>query len=121
MKRLGDENGQSLILVALGMSVMLGFVGFATDVGVMLHNKRLVQTAADSAAIAGAQNLHYGLAAIKAAAINDATLNGFKNGSNGVTVTVTNPPSASSVQNAAFATNDFVQVTVSARPIQPFS
>jgi Flp pilus assembly protein TadG len=114
MKRFGNESGQTLIMVAVGMSVMLGFVGFATDVGVMLHEKRIVQAAADSAAIAGAARLPYGSTAVTQAALADATLNGFTHtSSNGINVTVTNPPLASQVGNASFATEQYVQVTIS--------
>jgi Flp pilus assembly protein TadG len=114
MKRFGNESGQTLIMVAVGMSVLLGFVGFATDVGVMLHEKRIVQAAADSAAIAGAARLPYGSTAVTQAALADATLNGFTHtSSNGINVTVTNPPLASQVGNASFATKQYVQVTIS--------
>ena len=51
---LRDESGQTLIFVAMSMSVILGFVAMATDVGTLLHDKRSLQIAADSAAIAGA-------------------------------------------------------------------
>jgi hypothetical protein len=54
MRRLGDESGQTLVMVALSMAVLLGFAAFATDIGVMLHEKRQAQSAADSAAIAAA-------------------------------------------------------------------
>lgn len=49
-----------------------------------------MQSAADSAAIAGAQELHYG--DVISAAQADSSKNGLTNGSNGVTVTVNNPP-----------------------------
>jgi hypothetical protein len=63
-------------------------VAFAVDVGLLLRAKRVVQTAADSAAIAGAAELPFGnwLAAAKA----DAAQNGVTDGSGGATVAVTN-------------------------------
>lgn len=91
------------------MTVLLGFLGFATDVGVMLNEKRQIQSAADSAAIAGASRERYGPNAARAAALADASLNGFTNGSNGVTVTVNNPP----VNNSVFTTTTYVQVIIS--------
>ena len=112
MERLGDDSGQTLILVALALTTLLGFAGFATDVGVLLHEKRIAQTAADSAALAGAGKLRYGPTAVQNAALADATLNGFTNG-DGVTVTVNNPPLASQVENAGFANTSYVQVIVS--------
>ena len=49
------EAGQALIaaLAALGI-VLLGFAGLGIDIGYMRYEKRLQQTAADAAAIAGA-------------------------------------------------------------------
>jgi len=112
MKRLTHDSGQTLIFVALGMSVLLGFAAFATDIGVMLHERDKAQTAADSAAIAGAKSLHYGAASVQAAAIRDASLNGFTDGSNGVTVTVSNPPTTDQVGNAIFAAKGYVKVSI---------
>lgn len=115
MRKFFDERGQTLIFVALGMTVLLGFVGFATDVGVLLHEKREVQTAADSAAIAGALELLNeggGTAidsSITTAAQNDATLNGFTDGSNGATVTIAMAPN---ITVATFNKTGFVQATV---------
>jgi len=57
LRRARSENGQVLIIAALCLTVLLGFVAFATDVGMLLHEKRILQTAADSAAIAGAAQL----------------------------------------------------------------
>lgn len=115
MKKFFNESGQTLVFVALGMTVMLGFVGFATDVGVLLHEKREVQTAADSAAIAGAlELLHEGGGTainsnITTAAQNDAKLNGFTDGSNGATVTVVMTPN---ITVSTFNKAGYVQATV---------
>lgn len=89
MKKLGGESGQTLVMVALSMAVLLGFAAFATDIGLMLHEKRQLQSAADSAAIASAWALSKGTdpdAAGKAA----ATSNGFTSGTdaNGYATTV---------------------------------
>src|SRR5215467_7473270 len=51
------EAGQALILTAVGLVVLLGFTGLGVDMGVLRYQKRLQQTAADAAAIAGATNL----------------------------------------------------------------
>ena len=112
MRKLGNESGQTLVFVALGMSVLLGFAALATDIGVMLHEKNLAQTAADSAAIAGAKSLHYGDAAVQAAAKHDAALNGFTDGADNVSVTVSDPPSSAQVANPIFASAGFVKVTI---------
>ncbi len=85
-----DERGQTILLVAFSLPILIGFIGIATDVGALFKDKRTLQTAADAAAIAGALNLNYGTTAIQTAARNAATSNGFTDGSAGVTVTV--PP-----------------------------
>jgi Flp pilus assembly protein TadG len=107
MKRLKDESGQALIITALCMTCLFGFVALATDVGLALREKRLLQTAADSAAIAGALELNYNpagvtavaqKAAVTAAALAAAGQNGYAAASSGtttasgLTVTVNNPP-----------------------------
>ena len=54
------EAGQSIILLALALVVLLGFMGFGIDMGILRYEKRIEQTAADAAALAGANNLGYG-------------------------------------------------------------
>lgn len=76
MKRLGSDSGQMLIMLAVSMAVLLGFAALATDIGVILHEKRLAQSAADSAAIAAALATTNGNDAT-AAGLADAKLNGF--------------------------------------------
>ena len=49
-----SESGQTMVLVALAMPVLLGFMGFAIDMGYMRYVKRQVQMAADAAALAAA-------------------------------------------------------------------
>ncbi len=55
-----NEAGQALIFTAAALVALMGFAGLAIDMGVMRHDKRLQQTAADAAAIAGASNLLFG-------------------------------------------------------------
>jgi hypothetical protein len=55
-----SEAGQALIMTAAALVVLMGFAGLAIDMGVMRYEKRLQQTAADAAAIAGASNLAFG-------------------------------------------------------------
>ncbi len=88
------EAGQALIAAAaiLGI-VLMGFAGLGIDMGYMRYQKRLEQTAADSAALAGAAELLYS-SAYNAAAQHDAVANGFTNGANNVTVTVDSPPTS---------------------------
>jgi hypothetical protein len=92
MKRLKDESGQALIITALCMTCLFGFAALATDVGLMLRENRLLQIAADSAAIAGALELNYSSASVTSAAKAASAQNGFTDGSGGVTVTVNPKP-----------------------------
>ena len=54
MRKLKGESGQVLVLTALSMMLLMGFMGFAIDVGQLFHAKRTLQAAADDAAVAGA-------------------------------------------------------------------
>ena len=54
------QSGQALVFVALAMVVLLGFAGLSVDLGVLRHQRRLQQTAADAAAVVGANDLAYG-------------------------------------------------------------
>jgi Flp pilus assembly protein TadG len=51
------ERGQGLVLVALAMTVLLGIVALAVDVGLLLHERRTVQNAVDAMVLAGAAEL----------------------------------------------------------------
>ena len=56
MKRsIRADDGQTLIYVALGMVVLLGFVALAIDGGHLYAERRAMQNAADAGALAGAR------------------------------------------------------------------
>jgi uncharacterized membrane protein len=95
MRSLKDAKGQVLVLTALCMALLLGFMAFAVDMGLLFHTKRNIQIAADAAAIAGALDYEYNTSATKAQAAGRAAsaANGFTNGSNGTVVTINVPPS----------------------------
>ena len=92
MKR-NKEAGQALIfgVVALGL-LLLGFTGLGIDIGFLRYEKRLQQSAADNAALAGAAEIPFGSSYIGTAGKHGASLDGFTDGSDNVTVTVNNPP-----------------------------
>ena len=90
MKSLRDESGQVVIIAALCLTCLLGFVAFSVDVGLLLRAKRVMQIAADSAAIAGAAELALGNN-VTTAAQADAAQNGVTDGANGATVAVSQP------------------------------
>jgi hypothetical protein len=109
------NRGQIMLLTAMAIIMLLGFVGLAIDISFFYTSKRHMQTAADAAAIAAAKALRnngtYGSAT--KAAKDVARLNGFDVGANGVTVTA-EPPKTSPYNTAGY-----VQVTV-ARPEPTF-
>jgi len=87
----GSGRGQVIVLVAVSLVAMMGMIGVVTDFAFMQHQKNMMQTAADSAAMAGSQELSYGDMA--AAGKADAAKNGYTDGASSVTVTINNPPS----------------------------
>jgi hypothetical protein len=87
------------------MVALVGFMGLAIDMGYLRLVKRKMQSAADSAAIAGASQLKIG--GVTAAAQADAARDGYTDGTNGVVVTVNTPTSGSHIGAS------FVEVIVS--------
>ncbi len=65
------EAGQALVLVAAALVALVGFVGMAVDVGLLVYTRTDLQKAADAAALAAAQDLD-GTSAGAAAAIATA-------------------------------------------------
>jgi hypothetical protein len=123
--RQNRERGQALITVVLALTALLGFCGLAIDMGMMRFQKRIQQTAADAAALAGASNLGYG--SVTAGAQNAAAANGFTDNTGGVLssctssgaaignvcVVVNNPPTA----GPHTGNSNYVEALVSA--VQP--
>jgi uncharacterized membrane protein len=74
--------GQVLVLVALALMALIGFVALAVDVGFIWGARRKMQTAEDAAATAGAIASRQGQSSanITAAATDVAGLNGFSSG-----------------------------------------
>ena len=87
-----NQSGQALISTVLALTVLLGFGGLAIDMGVLRYEKRLQQTAADAAAVAGASNLTHG--GVTPGAKSASAANGFTDGVNNVIVTINNPPAS---------------------------
>lgn len=91
-KKRNRESGYGLVFAAFGLVVLLGAAGLSVDMGYLRYQRRLMQSAADSAALAGAAQLGAGagFAAAQLAAGNDAQLNGFQDGAtvDGGTVSV---------------------------------
>lgn len=95
MRNWREESGQVLVLTALSMMLMLGFMGFATDVGQLFHAKRSLQIGADDAAVAGTLAYKYDAEKSKSASAtttdiqNAATAALAANGLSNVTISST--------------------------------
>ena len=86
------ERGQIYVLMSLGIVALLGMAGLGADIGVIYGTRRQMQTAADAAAIAAANALQGSstvAAGYQTAANDAASINGFTNATNGVTITTT--------------------------------
>jgi hypothetical protein len=113
---LRDERGQVLPLVALAIVALFSMAGLAVDAGQWYHQQRLQQTAADSAAMAGAIELLYETtqvpATVLARARADSAINGFADGSNNITVAAPITSFGTGTNNAVTAT-----ITNTAEPV----
>ena len=113
MKLLRQESGQAILLWVLCLGVIMGFLAFAIDVGMLFRASRMAQAAADSAAIAGAAELlttDY-TAVAKAASAQ----NGVTNGVNGASVVVNVPPTSGEHSSSS----SYIEVLVS-QPVNTF-
>lgn len=92
---LVDDSGQTMVLAAVMLPVLVGAVGMAVDVGHAFDHRRQMQLAADSAALAGARAVRVA-PSISSADLTtivraDATRNGFVHGTKSVSVTLCRP------------------------------
>lgn len=111
--------GQVLPFIALTLGASFGFSGMAVDAGFWEYRQQAQQTAADAAAIAGAQTLVHagcpGQSAAQASAYADAAQDGFGNGNN-VSIAVQNPPASGPYSSDACA----VLVRISTQAVPSF-
>jgi Putative Flp pilus-assembly TadE/G-like len=104
-----DETGQVLVLTALTLTLLMGMMALAIDVGLLFRARRVAQTAADAGAMAGALEWNNNGTANVASVARAAA------GNNGITSTATNvhvnisPNITSPYHN----TSGFVEVLVS--------
>jgi Putative Flp pilus-assembly TadE/G-like len=103
--RRDRQAGQALYIAAASLVILMGFLGLGIDMGALRYEKRLQQTAADAAAIAGANNLAFGNG-VTVGAQNASSANGFSNTAGDVTncganaaigticVQINNPPAS---------------------------
>jgi hypothetical protein len=83
-----QEGGYAAVLTALVLVPLLGFAGFAVDIGAWYSRASSLQRAADAAALAGVV-WQPDFSEAESAARAEAARNGFTHGVDGVTVTVT--------------------------------
>jgi Flp pilus assembly protein TadG len=108
-----NEQGVSAVVIGIGLTIMMGGAGLAIDIGLWYNDKRVAQGAADSAAFSAAVDYAAGDTATGAAAAAKAITAqyGMTNGSNGVTVTVNQPPRTGSNSSNSSAIEVIVQKT----------
>jgi hypothetical protein len=95
-------SGQVFLLMTIALVMIIGMASLGVDIGELWTTRRLMQNAADAAAVSGANELALGgtSSAIADAAKDAASRNGFTNGSSragsagAVTVSVHNPPTS---------------------------
>jgi hypothetical protein len=92
------ERGQAAVLTVIALTVMLGMTAIVLDVGSWFRQHRQMQTAADAAALAGAQALPFDVPQATALA-NDFAKRNDGDGTNEITFL------------NSHATNDTIQVT----------
>src|ERR1039458_10124997 len=113
MKAIKDESGQTVLVVAVFLGIVaMGFLALALDVGYLFRERRMVQSAADAAAVAAAEEVATGNSSNKQAVANAmAKLNGFDTtlAKNPAVVTFPTP-------TGIFSGSNYVAVTVS-KPI----
>ena len=91
------ERGQSLVIFALALPVLLGFAALAFDLGQIQLDRRSEQNAADAAALAGARYIASDVPKAKDEAMRIAYQNGLGAGSTYASSGLTNPANSSKV------------------------
>src|SRR3989449_5948544 len=88
------SGGQTLVLTALMLTILIGFVGLAADTGYFFDYRRRMTAAADSAAVAAAMEVKRDPTSTQVATVarTAAAASGFSDGTNGITVAVNRPP-----------------------------
>ncbi|MBV9746983.1 MAG: hypothetical protein JO099_24745 [Acidobacteriia bacterium] len=111
---MAAKRGYVLVASTVFLTVLMAFLGLATDVGYLQWQKIHAQIAADAAAQGAGLELLDGLSSsyIVAEGQNDASLNGFTQGVAQTTVTVNYPPLRGIEVGNASAVEVIVQRTV---------
>ncbi len=92
LRRTGDEErGVALVLVAASIVTLFGMAALTLDVGILLQERRSLQNAADSAALAGARHLPGDPTQAVVEAERFLLANGYDTSDGTVTVTLQSP------------------------------
>src|ERR1035438_9020124 len=111
-----SQRGFVVVTMLVSMVALLAFLGLGIDVGYEEYVKTRMQTAADAAAVGGAQELRAsGSTNLIAAAKGDAAANGFTDGANGVAITVNNPPATGYSTANSTAVEVLISLTLSSQ------
>jgi Flp pilus assembly protein TadG len=97
---IGDERGAFTVALAISLTALIGAMGFGTEVAYWYLHQRAMQNAADAAVIAAATNAGTTYAKEGKAV---AARYGFTDGSGNITVSVTNPATASGCTSGCYS------------------
>jgi Flp pilus assembly protein TadG len=118
MRTRNWEAGQSMVLVAVSLIVLIGMLGLAIDVGYLHYVRRELQTAADAAALAGAMDVYYNT--VQTAGLAAASENGFAGTCNAspTSVCIYNPPIDGPYASSTYPT--YVEAVVKQKNVRTF-
>src|SRR6266581_670498 len=106
------ERGQILVMMVISLLAICALVAVAADTGFFFDYRRRMQSAADSAAMAGARQLLRDAmndANVEPVGKNAAESNGFKDNVDDAHVTISHPP----LSGPFTGNNDFVEAVIS--------
>ena len=109
----GERHGAMLVFAAVSMVVLMGFLAMTLDIGAANRERRIAQTAADAAALAGAAEINRKITdptVIKPAAQAEALRNGFDDADANTTVQVFYEPGPSTGPHAGNSAYVEVQI-----------
>ena len=121
MTRLArDERGVIIIMFALLLPIMIGFIGMGVEVAYWFQDRRDLQAAADAGALAGAYEVAEDrVSSAEAVAQREAEANGWSS-SNGDTILVNNDQINSTFPSSGnFDTDDNAIEVILTRTLQP--
>src|SRR3954453_13998335 len=111
ISRWRDEAGQAVVLSAAWMVVLLGMAGLVIDVGSWYRDQRNLQSDADAAALAGAQELPTDTAGAGVMAQSYAQKNGYNLTASGISFSgVTVPNDSITIKGKAPAPTFFTKL-----------